>query len=333
MSNQAKMLLPTWTKEALLRDLFSDKVLLRQLENRITDGLKARSSKVKADFFINRSPPSLAVVVIPALLARKRLSTKRIVDEFEKYCSKQPNAFEYKTEWLHNYFLATYLDLFSNLVRVCPIYSGFETFCFIAKGNIRHFLELCSKAFAALDQSNEEFSTVTLQAEAARQVAISLLPEVRSFGPLGNDLHTFLHRLGQLFALSQRRISQSEPERTHFAIRDGEESIDDRCKRLLSEAVKWSVLFEEKETKTKSKETPRAVDYVLNPIYAPYFHISYRKGRKLDLSASDFTILATGSAEEYKTRLYARLSREWDIARLDAPELSIPWAEETEESA
>ena len=165
-----------------------------------------------------------------------------------------------------------------------------------SKGNVRHFLELCHKAFAGTFSGHPSAVPPNRQAEAAGEVAATLLPEVRSFGSLGNDLHSFLLRLGSLFELSQRRTSQSEPERTHFAIKDGEDAINDGAERILREAVKWSVLFEERETKVKTVGSPQVVDYVLNPTYAPYFQISYRKGRKLHLSATDFNILCSGTA-------------------------------------
>ena len=40
---------------------------------------------------------------------------------------------------------------------------------------------------------------------------------------------------------------------------------------FIAEAVKWSVLFEEAETKQKQEFVPDTQEYVLNPIYAPYF--------------------------------------------------------------
>jgi len=322
----ARRLLPRSTKQSLTRDVFANPVLFRQLEHRITRGLELRGeTQITSAHFLRPQNPTPAAVVVPALLARQRLKTTRIADEFDKHCSGRPNSFQHGAQWLHNVFLASYLDLFTSLVRACPIYSGFETYCHMAKGNVRHFLELCHKAFATSHDETQEGLSSRLQAEAASQVAASLLPEIRSFGHLGNDLHSFILRLGSLFALSQRRTSQSEPERTHFAIRDGEDAIGEHGKKLLLEAVKWSVLFEERETKAKSIDTPQVVDYVLNPIYAPYFQISYRKGRKLELSGSDFKTLSSGSADEFKGKLYARLSHDWNIDERDINESLLLW--------
>jgi len=81
---------------------------------------------------------------------------------------------------------------------------------------------------------------------------------------------------------------------------------------FLKEATKWSVLFESKSTKQKSSYEPENVDYVLNPIYAPYFHISFRKKRKLELSTDDAAVLMRGSYEDV-TELLRRFSKIWDV--------------------
>ena len=65
----------------------------------------------------------------------------------------------------------------------------------------------------------------------------------------------------------------------------------------MSECIKWSVLFEVKETKVKDTKLSYA-DFVLNPIFAPHFGISYNKGRKLDIKADDATRLLVGSRDE-----------------------------------
>jgi hypothetical protein len=150
------------------------------------------------------------------------------------------------------------------------------------------------------------------QAEAARQASAEFLGEVRSFGRQGNRLHTFVLRLGSLFRLSQQRPSQSEPEITHFAIQRGSSTLSEDEERFFHEAIKWSVLFEEKETKKKSPTDPELVEYVLNPIYAPYFHISYRKRRRLDLTTDDVICLIRGGVADANA-LFRSLSRKWQV--------------------
>ena len=97
-----------------------------------------------------------------------------------------------------------------------------------------------------------------------------------AFGKLGDRLHTFVFRLGSLFALAHKRPTQSEPEQSHFAITSGSKILSEEDTRFLREAEKWSVIFAEEETKLKSDSQPASFEYVLNPVYSPYFNISRR---------------------------------------------------------
>jgi len=85
---------------------------------------------------------------------------------------------------------------------------------------------------------------------------------------------------------------------------------------FLKEAVKWSVLFEEKATKQKSQFEPENIDYVLNPIYAPFFNISFRKKKKLELTTDDVICLMRGSYDEVR-ELLRRFSRDWEVEPKD----------------
>ena len=158
-----------------------------------------------------------------------------------------------------------------------PFYSGFETYCYIARGNLRHFFGLCFKALSRADEPDVNFETVIsveTQAEAARQVSADLLPEIRSFGPQGNNLHTFVLRLGSLLPLSTKSITE-RARADNFAIRGGEPELDEPAPYFWQNQ-KWSVLFEVKGTKKKNATEAEGVEYILNPIYSPYFHIAIR---------------------------------------------------------
>ena len=67
---------------------------------------------------------------------------------------------------------------------------------------------------------------------------------------------------------------------------------------FFKESLKWSVLRSEQETKVKNDISTTGEEWILNPIYSPYFNISYRKRRKLELSADDVTTLIRGSYDE-----------------------------------
>ena len=314
--NVAKSIFSSRTRKELASEIFDDQSLMQKLQERITQALKIRNESYRSpDEFISKAYPE-ASIIMPALLNRRK-PVEHIYTEFQNLVSGIPNKFTGHSNWIHNNFVGCYLQLFDGLVRPCPLYGGFSTFCYISRGNLRHFLELCHQALNRDNYKQQLKITVEKQAEAARHVSASLLSEVRSFGSQGNNLHTFLLRLGSLFSLSQQSPSQSEPEKTHFSIKEGEASLDSEQAEFISEAVKWSVIFEEKGTKKKAGTDPEGIEYVLNPIYAPYFHISYRKLRKLVLPASDVKILING---EYNlvVKLLKNYQQKWHVTLNDA---------------
>ena len=314
VQNRAKAIFPSKSARELAMTVFSDQTLKRRLTESVARALEARKSNREPSDFISEGFPE-ASIIIPALLYRESLPVEALHSEFEMLLGGSENRFTGKTNWIHNNFVGCYLLLFDGLVRSCPFYSGFLTFCYMSRGNLRHFLELCHKSLSSADV-NEGHSigvvSIELQAEAARRVAADLLTEIRSFGPRGNSLHTFVLRLGSLLSLSQQRLSQSEPERSHFCVLGGRAEFGEKERAFISEAVKWSVLFEEKGTKKKNDADPEGVEYVLNPIYAPYFHISYRKKRRLELSTDEAIVLISGSYDEVR-KLLREYQSKWSI--------------------
>jgi hypothetical protein len=310
----AQSLFPDVSQEELARGVFEDKALAQKLEERISTALRKRRSEVPVERFFRPAIP-LASIVSPVLLHRPSVQPEEIASELDKYEQGKPSHFDDNHGWIHNNFVGAVLLLYGPHSRACPFYAGFRTFCHLARGSLRHLLELCHKS---IDQASADLGSITWpveatqQAEAARQASAAFLGEVRSFGAFGNQLYGFVHRIGTLFELAQQRPSQSESERNHFAITSGHAQLTETDWEFLNEAIKWSVLFEESGTKKKDAGTPASSEYILNPIYAPYFHISYRKKRRIDLSTEEVIVLMRGSADEVKS-LLSKYSKDWDV--------------------
>lgn len=307
-------MLPSVSELEIAQEVFRDQALSDKLRKRIDLALKYNKSSLPIDKFFRPNHPQ-ATIVVPALLYRKGCQPEMLVQELDLLELGKKNRFTGRTNWIHNNFIGCLLQLYEPHTRACPFYAGFNTFCLLSRGNIRHFLELCHKSITrafrngiAIGQPNDPVD----QAEAARQVSVAFLGEIKSFGRYGNQLHTFVLRLGSLFALAHQRPSQSESEQSHFSIGSGSQILSEADQQFLREAEKWSVLFEEAETKKKGAFDPEAVQYVLNPIYAPYFHISYRKRRKLKLATDDVICLIRGPYEGVAD-LLKRYSRTWAI--------------------
>ncbi len=312
-------MLPGLSHDQLAIAVFETQSLKRILCAKVERALKnRRSTLVSGDFL--RPDQAKASIVVSALLHRPSLSPDEILNELTNLANGQDNRFTGAAGWVHNNFIGCVLAIYASAYQVCPFYAGFDTFCHMARGNLRHFLELCHQSInrvlrrpwtVPLSISAEE------QAFAARQVSAKFLGEVYKFGCHGNKLHNFVLRLGSLFALAHEQPSQSEPERSHFAIVRGSKALSPEEEGFLQAAQMWSVLFVEEETKVKESTQPIGYDYILNPIYSPYFTISYRKIRKLEITYDEFKTLADGSYDEVRA-LLTRYSKKWSVKLDDA---------------
>lgn len=316
---RAREIFPGISTSSMAITVMDDTALRRRLENRIRKALASRESKLPAERFIRAEFPEASVTTL-ALLNRPRLAIEDVEREFDLLERAEPNRFNGKTSWIHNNLFGCLLLLYASHSRPCPIYAGFDTFCALSHGNLRHFLELCHKSLnEAFQETGTNAMPVKLehQARAARRASTAFLGEVRAFGRMGTQLHAFVLRVGSLFALSHQQPSQSEPERSHFAIVRGQQQLPPEARELLREAVKWSVLFEEEQTKVKDSMQAIDYEYVLNPIYSAYFNITYRKKRKLELPVEEFLVLVHGSYDEVATLLRKYFKR-WRIELRDA---------------
>jgi hypothetical protein len=208
-------LLPDASQKDLAEAVFRDRVLCERFKETIQKGLRWRRRDLDPDQFVDAQCPE-ASIVISCLLFRDSLTLEEIAEEFDRLRRSESSRFTLPTDWVHNNFIGCLLQLYDGLSRPCPFYGGFSTFCYLSRGNLRHFLELCHESFSRGYGAAEESTgavPVEEQAEAARQVSADFLKEIRSFGPQGNNLHTFVLRLGSVFSLSQQRLTQSEPER------------------------------------------------------------------------------------------------------------------------
>ncbi len=309
---------PDESREALAKYVFADGALAGKLLERIRKALSTRRSGATPERFFRPELPE-ASIVVPALLHRRRLMPEKVLEELDKLERGEKNNFTGETDWIHNNFAGSLLQLYVPFSRPCPFYSGFRSFCQLSRGNIRHLLELFHKSlFRAVTEENQLVLPVSaeIQATASRQASTAFLSEIKSFGRRGIQLYAFVLRLGSLFALAHRRPTQSESEQSHFTITKGNLSLEESDQVLLHEATKWSVLFEESATKQKSEYEPRTTEYILNPIYAPYFHISFLKKRNLEISSDDLACLIHGSLDEFES-LMRRFSKRWEVESSD----------------
>lgn len=293
-----KDLFPSRTPKEIASDMLSDPRISSRIWDDISKDLKNTNVELTVQDYKNVKAPYEAYVILHALLCRK-LSPMYIYDELVKYKKGEESKFK---DWIHNNLVGCILNIYGKISRLCPWFSGFETFVFLAKDNIRHFLELC---YTSLTQ-NPNFDIcanvdIHDQAIAVRNVSQDMLYEVKQFGAYGNVLYGIALRLGTILECGRKNDAQSEPEQTHFSIKG---KINDDTQNFLNELIKWSVLYKTKLTKQKDMEY--GDEYQLNPIYAPYFTISYRKKRRIEFTDVEFQLICTGSEENFKEYLRNR---------------------------
>ncbi|MFM0565641.1 ORC-CDC6 family AAA ATPase [Paraburkholderia sediminicola] len=306
--------LPGVSQREVAAVVLGDKPLRDRYVDTLKKGLaRHRSHGLTPEDFIDPEYPEASVVC--AALLHQRKTAREVHEEFEKLKSGLSSKF-ISSSWIQHFLFGTLLYMYLPLPRPCELFSGFETFIALSQGNTRHFLELCHLAIARSGRANLrgniELKLVVKasdQAEAARETSARFLEEIKGSGNLGNQLYHVATTLGQIFKLAQQRPSQSEPERTHFAVSDGQ--VSESAQRILVEAEKWGVLIAQDETKVKN---PRYTgkEYKLNPIYAPSYGISYRAGRKLDLSVSAADRLLLVSTE-LSTQIIREFERAWNV--------------------
>lgn len=296
-----KSLFPSNTLKEISTTALQTQSILNLLEERINKALSLHKVKFDAKAFTSTTTTPDALIILPALLNRVQNNPEHLLKHLQAYANNKKNDFVDKG-WIHNNLFGALLELYRPYGRICPIYSGFDTFFVMANNNLRHFLILCYKAleFAELnDETSEGISTET-QARAAYEAADQLIREIKTFGAQGERLRMFVLRLGNVFRALQATPQMSEPEQNQFSLNSGHRVLSDHETDFISEAKKYGIITEQLETKTKGPIGSDIVDYQLNPIYSPYFQISYRRKRKIDMSVEDFHIIALGTEDEFK---------------------------------
>ncbi|MGE1093642.1 hypothetical protein ACQJ02_21890 [Pseudomonas zeae] len=315
---QMKQRFPSKAYKDFAADALNDSALYRTLEQKITRSLQAQKTEVKAEDFFKYLMVPDALVVVPALLNRSSLTPSKIISELDEYAISGTGSF--RTSWVQNNLVGALLELYRPYGRECPLYSGFDTLCTMSNNNLRNFLILCYKALEIAELKDEDVSVISIatQCRASYDAADQLIREIKTFGQYGEQLRIFVLRLGSIFRALQASPAMSEPEQNQFTINSGHRALDARELNFLSEAIKYAILVEQIETKTKGTVGTDIIDYQLNPIYSPYFQISYRRKRKLEISTKDFEVLYSGNEDEFRTlaRSVAKVPKETDDRQL-----------------
>ncbi|GAB6140196.1 hypothetical protein JCM14076_09250 [Methylosoma difficile] len=312
---------PSKTYRQLANNAINEPSATNVLKDRISKGISNHSTEKSVEDFLQYKNIPDALLIVPALLNRPKQTPEKILEELNKYSNSKKSKFD---DLIPNNLVGALLELYRPYKGLCPIYSGFDTFCTMANNNLRHFLILCYKALEVADLADENQYEIPVetQARAAYEAADRLIREIKTFAPLGERLRMFVLRLGSVFRTLQTIPAMSEPEQNQFTINSGSRILSDEETNFISEAIKHSIITEQLETKTKSIVGRDMVDYQLNPIYSPYFQISYRRKRKIEISVEDFQVLAFGTENDY-TELSKRIVKNTKLSKDKHPQIDI----------
>lgn len=198
--------------------------------------------------------------------------------------------------WKHNYGRnITYIIL--DYYELTKTFCGLDTIIKLSHDNFRRILWILHYAFGEMEEVDRPYQKITAecQNEAIRKVSEGFYEEIYSIPFYGPQIEALVDSLGSLFRSFLLDEQVKKFEVNHFSIRKRgiiSEQEQKLIQEILRAATMWGVFIAEKTNKAKNKETKYLVynnaDYILNPILAPYYDISYRKKQKCEFSDDDF---------------------------------------------
>lgn len=316
----AREVFPSITAPDVARAIYTqnDQALLNRLAKVAEQGIRRHmaTSQLSANDFVFPEAPE-ASVVAPFILNRAKPGPAVVLANLRDYVKDRDKTNPF-TDWIDNNLYGALFHIYMGLPqRANPLYAGFGTFCTLASPNLRFFIEFCHTALRAHSWGKDSIHGVVprvpvdQQALAARETSDLLLEKVAQLGDHGRLLQRAVRRLGRLFEIAHQRPTQSEPEINHFSIREADKlGLSDQTQQLLRQALTWSVIYEEPDTKNKNESTAVQTDHVPNAIFSPHFGISYRKRRKVLLTATEVNTIFEGADQDFES-LLGKYRKHW----------------------
>ena len=197
---------------------------------------------------------------------------------------------------LNNYRHALLFTLRRGRPGIRKYYAGWDTFIQLSGGNIRFLLQLVEASLGrhlregrGLDQP----LSPDLQTYAAQAIGRANLTELEGMSVRGAQLTKFLLGLGRVFEIMAASPEGHAPEVNQFEVVDtsGDPAQKHESDALLEAAVMHLALSRRSGSKLAGKGETRDWDYMIYPIFAPFFNFSYRRKRKMNLAPDQILAL------------------------------------------
>ncbi|HXT02254.1 MAG TPA: hypothetical protein VN915_16390 [Elusimicrobiota bacterium] len=199
-----------------------------------------------------------------------------------------------RTEWetrFGNYFHAALFSIRKGKRGIRKHYAGWSVLTRIASGNIRYVLELVHKSLL-LHFEDQPRAGVSISPEdqttAAQFVGKKSLTELEGLSD-GRRLTRLLLGLGRIFEVMASESEGHAPEVNQFHVQDApiDSRTSDAVNNLLKLGVTHQAFIRFSANKLADPTDTRAYDYMLHPIFAPFFVFSDRKKRKMTVSPAE----------------------------------------------
>ncbi len=196
----------------------------------------------------------------------------------------------WKTRY-ENYKHALLFTLRRKKRGISKFYTGWDVFTQLGAGNIRYVLELVDQSFlshfragGALDRPIDP----EVQTLAAQRVGSMNLAELEGLSVDGAQLTKLLLALGRVFQVMASEPEGHAPELNQFQVSADEGAAQEgtaaaAVERLLSSAVMHLALIRSSGNKPGDVGDTKDYDYMIHPIFSPFFVFSYRRKRKMTL--------------------------------------------------
>lgn len=206
-----------------------------------------------------------------------------------------------------NHFYASLFAIRRGKRGIRKYYSGWEVYLTLCEGNIRYLLELVHSALLLhMEEGGGELSPISAetQTQAAQAVGRKNLSELEGLSVDGARLTKLLLSLGRVFGVLAESSAGHTSEANQFHLREelAPES-DGRAMELLKHSVMHLALVRYAGSKLLDERDTKAYDYMIHPIFAPFFVFSHRKKRKILLSSANLLSLVDRPREGIETVL------------------------------
>ena len=192
--------------------------------------------------------------------------------------------------WIHNYEVNAAYIIFDEC-KIKKKFSGLNIMLKLVNYNMRSILLVLHYAFEGYDFGNSKRLKITIdkQNEAIEKVAKNSFNQIEYIPVHGAEVKNLTNALGNLFREYIKDKQAKKFETNNFAISVSGNINEEQqiwMTETLKDAVMWGILLETDANKTKnhSNYTYHNKDYILHPIYAVYFKISYRTKQKTYLN-------------------------------------------------